>query len=84
MVAPVRLGAGLEQMPSLGLRDLPLGHGLERELNRLVAVGLHRLHLNHGTRPRLDHGDNGYLPCLRIEDLGHADLPAEDSLHVLT
>ena len=36
----MRADAGLLQMPDLGLRELPLGDRVERELHRVVAVGV--------------------------------------------
>src|SRR5262249_31135233 len=80
---PVRLDAVLLQMPELALGELPLGDGLEGELDGLVPVRLVRLHLDHRARPGLDHGDRRHDARLRVEDLGHADLPAEDAFHSL-
>ncbi len=78
---PVCRGTRLLEMAELRLRELPLRDGVERDLNRLVAVDLHRLHLDHGARAGLDHGDRRHRAALRIEDLRHAELPSQDSLH---
>src|SRR4051794_9086447 len=80
---PVRLGAALLQVPELGLRDLPVGDRLEGELHGLVAVGVVGLHLDDGARAGLDHGDSGDHPGLRVEELGHAQLSADDAFHSL-
>src|SRR5207247_7470790 len=74
------MGADAEalQMAELRLRELALGHGVERELNRLVAVEVVRLHLDHRARTRRDHGDGGDAARVRIEHLGHPQLPAHD------
>ena len=61
-----------------------LGDRLERELDGLVAVGRLRAHRDDGAGPRLDHGDGVDVPGLLVEDLGHAELPAEDPLHAVT
>src|SRR5262249_43045686 len=76
----VRLDAVLLQVAELALRELPLRDGVERELHGLVAVRLVRLHLDDRTRPGLDHGHRRDDARLRIEDLRHADLSAEDAL----
>src|SRR5260221_12242908 len=47
---PVGLDAGLLQVAELGLRDLALGDRLERELDRLIPVGLLGLHLRSEER----------------------------------
>ncbi len=48
--------AVLLQVAELGLRDLPVGDGLERELDGLVAVRVDRLHLDNRTGAGLDDG----------------------------
>ena len=73
----------LLEMAELSLRELPLFHLVERELDGLVAVLLVRLHLDDWARPCLDHRHSGHHPRFRIEDLGHAELPAENALHTL-
>src|SRR5438477_6107214 len=78
---PVGGDAALLQVAELALADLAIGDRLERELDGLVAVLLVRLHLDDRARPRLDHGHGRHAPALGIEDLGHAQLSADDSLH---
>ena len=79
---PVRADARLREVAELGLRELALGDRLERELHGVVAVGRLRLHLHDRARAGLDHGDGRDVARLRVEDLGHAELPAEDALHL--
>jgi hypothetical protein len=69
-------------MAALGLRELAVGHGVVGELDRLVAVRLDRLHLHHRARAGLDHGHGSHLAALRVEDLRHAQLSAEDAFHL--
>ena len=76
----VRADAELLQVAELGLRELALGDGVERELHGVVAVGVRDLHLHDRARAGLDHGDRGDRTRLRVEDLRHAELSAEDSL----
>ena len=76
----VRADLELREMAELALRELAVGDGVERELHGVVAVLARELHLHDGARPGLDHGDRGDSPGLRVEDLGHAELSAEDSL----
>ena len=66
-------------MPELALRELAVGDGVERELHGVVAVLTRELDLHHGTRPRLDHGDRGDSPGLRVEDLGHTQFAAKNA-----
>ena len=70
----VRIDAVLLQVADLRLGDLPLGDRLERELDRLVAVGLDRLHADDRARPGLDHRHRRADAGLRVEDLRHAEL----------
>jgi hypothetical protein len=56
---------------------------VEGELDRVVAVGVDGLHLDHGARARLDDGDGGHLPGVRVEDLRHAHLSAQDPFHTM-
>ena len=78
----VRPDAGLLEVADLGLRELPLGDGVERELDRVVPVDVGGLHLDDGTRPGLDHGDGRHHPGVGVEDLAHSELLAEDALHL--
>ena len=77
--AAVRAEAGLREVAELGLRELPLGDRVERELHGVVAVRVGGLHLHDRARAGLDHGDRGDGAGLRVEDLGHAELLAEDA-----
>ena len=75
----VRADAGLREVAELGLRQLRVRHCVVGELHGVVAVGRDRLDLHNGTRARRDHRDGGHDTGLRIEDLGHAELPAENA-----
>ena len=55
----------------------PLGHP-KTELDSAVAVLLRALDLDNRAGAGLDHG-NGVNHPLAVEDLGHADLPAEQA-----
>jgi hypothetical protein len=77
----VRRDAGLLEVAELPLRQLPVGDRIEGELDGLVAVVGSGPHLDDRARARLDHGDRGDVPRLRVEDLGHAELASEDALH---
>src|SRR5690349_3355163 len=79
---PAWRGARLLQVPELALRELPLRDLVEGELDGLVAVRGHRLDLDDGARPGLDHGHGRDDAGLRVEDLRHAQLPSDDALHV--
>jgi len=70
----------LGEVPELGLRELAVGDGVERELHGVVSVLRRELHLHDRARAGLDHGDRSDSPCLRVEDLRHAELASEDSL----
>ena len=78
---PVRADLGLGEMPELGLGELALGHLVEGELDGVVAVGLDRPHGDDGAGPRLDHRHGREHAGLLVEDLRHAELPADDALH---
>src|SRR5262245_41688695 len=77
---PVRRHAGLGEVPHCRLGQLALGHRLEGQLDRRVAVRLGRLHLDHGARPGLDHGHGRHDAALRVEDPSHAQFPSDDAL----
>ena len=79
---PVRPDPVLGQMPELGLRELSLGHLVERELDGVVAVGLGGPHGDDGAGPRLDHRHGREPTGLLVEDLRHAELLADDALHL--
>src|SRR5690606_10324133 len=53
---------------------------LEAELQRAVSVRFRVPDLRDRTRPRFDHGDR-YGSARVTEDLGHAQLPSDDSCH---
>ena len=74
--------ASLLLVAGLGLGELALGDGLESQLNGLIAVLLGSLLLHHGAGAGLDHGHGDRVSGF-IEDLGHADLFADDRfLHI--
>src|SRR4051794_28657151 len=73
-------GVGLAQVPELGLRQVLLLRGAERELDGLVAVALVGADARDGTRPGLEDGGALDAPVL-VEDLGHAELLGEDRGH---
>src|SRR5438105_7686923 len=75
--------AGLAELAEPRLRHPGLGHRVEGELDGLVAVGLDGLHADDRIRPGLDHRHRRHLAGLRVEDLGHAELLAEDAFHSL-
>src|SRR6185437_6160208 len=76
----VRRDAVLGQMAELGLGELALDDLVERELHRLVAVGVGGLHLHHRAWSGRDHGDGRDDAGLRVEDLRHTELFAQDAL----
>ena len=74
--------AGLLLMADLGLGELALSNRLITQLNGLIAILLGGLLLHHGAGAGLDHGHRDHVASF-IEDLGHADLFADDRfLHV--
>ena len=76
------LQSGLLLVAQLGLGELALRNGLITQLNGLIAILLGGLLLHHSAGAGLDQGDGNHLASL-IEDLGHADLFADDRfLHV--
>src|SRR5512133_2635663 len=74
---------GLLEVAELGLGDVLLLDGAERELHGLVAVALERADAGHRARPRLQDGDALHAPVLQ-EELGHAELLGEDRGHQVT
>src|SRR5262249_52937051 len=72
----------LLELPEHRTQEAGLLVGPESELHGLVAVTCVGAHFGHGARTRLDHGD-GHDVALVVVDLGHADLPADESDHVL-
>src|SRR5215213_4571192 len=77
----VRLDLVLLQVTELTLGELPLGDLVERELHRVVAVLGLGPHGDDRARARLDHGHRGHRARLRVEDLRHTELLAEDAFH---
>src|SRR5262249_51787133 len=71
------------EVPGLRLRDLAIGDLVVGNLHRVVAVRLGRLQLHDWTRLGLDHRHRRDDACLRIEDAGHPQLPADDPFHSL-
>src|SRR3954463_13848055 len=70
----------LAQVAELGLGDVLLAHGAERELDGLVAVAVERPDPGDGTRAGLEHRDPLDAPVLE-EQLGHPELLGEDRRH---
>ena len=76
------LDAGLLLMADLGLGHVLLFGVLKTQLNGIVAILLGGLLLHDGAGTGLNQGDGHHTASL-IEDLGHADLFADDCfLHV--
>src|SRR5699024_682374 len=75
---PARGDPGLGVVAGDGLVDLARVDGAERQLHGLVAVPLCGAHLGHHARPRLDDGHRDD-PVVLVEDLGHAELVAQDA-----
>src|SRR5699024_9051533 len=74
-----RGNAGLLEVARLRLVDLTWVDLTECDLDGLAAVDVLGAHLGYDTRPSLDNG-NRYDAVLVIEDLGHAELLAQDAL----
>src|SRR4051794_6756590 len=75
-----RRRVGLAQVAQLGLREMLLLHGAERELDGLVAVALDGADPRHRARAGLEHGD-ALDDAFLGEHLGHAQLPGDDRGH---
>ena len=78
----VRLDAVLPQMPETRALELPLRHGVERELHRVVAVVVRGADGDDRARAGLDHGHGRERAGLRVEDLRHPELASDDALHL--
>src|SRR4051794_3709364 len=76
----VRAGVGLLEVAQLGLCEVLLLAGVERELDGLVAIALVRADAGNRTRTGLEHGD-ALDGAVLEEDLGHAELLGEDRRH---
>src|SRR3954452_12070414 len=76
----VRAGVGLLEVAELGLGDVLLLAGVERELDGLVAVALVRADAGDRAGAGLEHGD-ALDGAVLEEDLGHAELLGEDRRH---
>jgi hypothetical protein len=79
--AAVRTDAVRLEMTPLRSRELAVGHRIPRELDGVVAVRRPRAHADDRARTGLDDGDRRQRAGLLVEDLCHADLPAQDALH---
>ncbi len=77
------LETGLLEVAQLGLRELLVLAVLERQLDGRVAVGLRRAHLRDRARAGLDDGDRDAVAVV-VEQLGHAELLADDARHGAT
>src|SRR4051812_41947238 len=75
-----RRRAGLLEVAELGLRQVLLLHGAERELDSLVTVAVERADPRHRARAGLQHR-HPLNPAVLAEQLGHADLLGEDRGH---
>src|SRR3954468_9398655 len=76
----VRAGVGLLEMAELGLGEVLLLGGAERELHGLVAVAVVCADARHRAGARLEHRDALDLAVLE-EQLGHPELLGEDRGH---
>ena len=74
-----QLSAGLGQVALLALGEVLLGGGLIAQLDSFIAVLFGGLLLNDGAGARFDDSNGNDLTGF-IEDLGHADLFADDCL----
>ncbi len=76
-----RLHVGLTEMSAARQRGQRGAQVSEADLHGLIAVGFARLDLHDGTRAHLQHGDRGHLSGFLVEDLGHAQLLAQQRFH---
>src|SRR3954452_21405666 len=75
-----RRRVGLAQVAELGLGQVLLARGAERELDGLVAAAVERADAGHRPRARLEHRDALDAPVLE-EELRHSELLGEDRRH---
>ena len=80
-LGPHRRLVELRGPSELALRELPLGHLVEGELDGVIAVLVGSPHRDDGAGPRLDHRHGREHAGLLVEDLGHAQLLADDAFH---
>src|SRR4051794_6449420 len=73
-------GPGLLEVAELGLAQVLLLGGAERELDGLIAVAVVRADAGHRARPGLEHG-HALDPAVLHEDLRHPELLGEDRGH---
>ena len=76
-----RRNTGLCEVASHRLSHFTGVDGAECDLDGVVAIGLFGANLGYDTRPSLD-DSNGDNPVLFVEDLGHAELIAQDALNL--
>jgi len=76
-----RRDAGLGEVTRVRLVDLARVDRAVRQLDGRVAVGVRGLDLGDDARSRLDDGDRNH-PVRCVENLGHSQLLAQDSLGV--
>ena len=74
--------AGLLEVAGLGLVGLTGVNLAVGDLDGVVAVHVLGAHLGHDARPGLDDGHRDD-PVLLVEDLGHAELGAQDALDLV-
>ena len=79
-VALAVLEAGLLEVAQLGFGELLVFAVFERQLDRRRAVALGGAHPCDRTRPRFDDGHRDAIAVV-VEELGHAELLADDALH---
>jgi hypothetical protein len=82
-VALAVLEPGLLEVAQLGLGELLVFAVFEGQLDRRVAVALGGAYLGDGTGPCFDDG-HGDAVAVVVEELGHAELLADDARHATT
>jgi hypothetical protein len=79
---PARRHASAREMPGLWLVHLARVNLAVAELDGRIAVGVRRSHCGHDARA-CRHDGHRHHPPVVSEDLGHAELGAQDSLDLL-